>query len=120
MRKIAPAVILFVFAMLIWHAFFHPDALSFNIDGDQIDGPLGALLGVMFAGGGLLVGGGVMLFAGVLLAVLFAGVGIVLVAALAIVAALLSPLLLPLLIPLAIICWLAGRARKNRLKAQAP
>jgi hypothetical protein len=123
MKKIAAAVILFLFAALAWNLFVHPAGMMFNIDGEEIDGPLGALLGAMFAGGGLLVAGAVMVFVGLLLALVFAGVGIVVVAALALAAMVtalaLSPLMLPLLIPVGIVWLLMGRSRRNRTKAGA-
>jgi hypothetical protein len=61
----------------------------------------------------------IMLLVGAILAVVFAGVGIVLVGALGLGAAVLalaiSPLLLPLLLPLAVIWYLVGRSRKQRM-----
>jgi hypothetical protein len=123
MKKIAPYVILFLFAMLVWNVFFHGDT-TFNIDGEQIDGPLGALLGVLFAGGGMMVAAIVMVVVGAVLAVVFAGVGIILLTVLGggalLVAAAISPLLLPLLLPLAVIWFFVSRSRKNRaLREQA-
>jgi hypothetical protein len=123
MKKIAPYVILFLFAMLIWNVFVHNDGMSFNIDGEEFDGPFGALLGMLFAGGGILIAGLVMVVVGVVLAVVFAGVGVIVVgalgvAALAVVAAI-APLFLPLLL-LAGIWYLVSRSRKNRaLRAHA-
>jgi hypothetical protein len=124
MKKIAPYVILFLFALLVWNVFVHGDGMTFNIDGDEIDGPLGALLGMLFAGGGIMIAGLVMVVVGVVLAVVFAGVGIIVVGALAIAAlavvAAVSPLFLPLLLPLAVIWFFVSRSRKNRaLRAQA-
>jgi hypothetical protein len=97
MKKTAAVAILFLFALLLW-----------NIDGDQIDGPLGALLAAV-----------IMLMVGAILAVVFAGVGIMLIGGLGLGGLLLalavSPLLLPLLLPLALIWYLAGRSRKHRM-----
>jgi hypothetical protein len=124
MKKIAPYVILFLFAMLAWNLFIHRGGMTFNIDGDEIDGPPGALLAVLFAGGGTLIAGLVMLVVGAVLAVVFAGVGIILLGALGLaalaVAAAVSPLLLPLLLPLALIWFFVHRSRKARaLREQA-
>jgi hypothetical protein len=123
MKKIAPLVILFLFCMLAWNVFFHPHGMNIDIDGDTIDGPLGAVLAVLFTGGGLIIAGLVMLFVGALLAVVFAGVGVLLALALGIgalvLAAVISPLLLPILIPAAIIWFFVSRNRRNRVKAQA-
>jgi hypothetical protein len=93
--------------------------MSVNIDGDEFDGPLGALLSMLFAGGGTLLAVLVMAVVGVVLAVVFAGVGIILLGGLglgAVVLALaISPLLLPLLVPLAVIWYLCKRSSKNRM-----
>jgi hypothetical protein len=121
MKKIAPFVILVLFCLLVWNVFAHPFGMSFDIDGDHIDGPLGALFAVLFAGGGLIIAGLVLLFVGAVLAVVFAGVGVLLVFGLGVgalvLAAVVSPLLLPILIPAAIIWFFVTRARRNRMKA---
>ncbi len=121
MKKIAPVIILLLCLMLVWNVFADPFPMDFDIDGDVVDGPLGALIGLLFAGGGLIIGGLVVLLVGAVLAVVFAGVGLLLTFALAlafvVVAAALSPLLLPVLIPLAIIWFFMDRARRNRIKA---
>ena len=123
MKKIAPIVILFLFGLLAWNVFVHPSGMTFDIDGEEIDGPLGALLGLLFAGGGMLIAALVILFVGALLAVVFAGLGVMLALGLGLAAlvlvALISPLLLPLLIPAAIIWFFVSRSRRNRIKAQA-
>jgi hypothetical protein len=123
MKRIAPFVILFLFCLLLWNVFAHSPGMSFDIDGDVIDGPLGVLLGLLFAGGGLLIGGLVVLSVGAVLAVVFAGVGVLLAFGLAlaalVLAALISPLLLPILIPAAIIWFFMHRARRHRTRSQA-
>lgn len=124
MKNFAKIAILFLFALLLLDvAFDAADFMHFHIDGDEVDGPLGALLGVLFAGGGLVVAGVVMVVVGIVLAVVFAGVGVIVLgalgcAALAVVLAL-SPLLLPLLIPVAIVWYLVSRSRKERLAQPA-
>ena len=116
MKKFAPLLLLFLFVMVAWEAMAGPSGMSINIDGEQIDGPLG----VLFAGGGLLVAAVVMLFVAVLLAVLFAGLGVLavgaLVLAMLLVGVLVSPLLLPLAVVLALVWYLArdGRAQRNK------
>ena len=123
MKNFAKIALLFVFAVLLLDiASDAADFMHFNIDGDEVDGPLGALLAVIFAGGGLVIAGLVMLVVGVL-AVVFAGVGVIVVGALGCaalaVALALSPLLLPLLVPVAIVWYLVSRSRKERLPAAA-
>ena len=119
MKKSAAIVILFLFALLLWSAFADGGNMVVDIDGEHIDGPFGALVGMLFAGGGVLLAGAIVLMVGALLAVVFAGVGVVVVGALGFaavaVALAMSPLLLPLLLPLAVIGWLAGRSRRQRM-----
>ena len=121
MKKIAAIIILFLFAMLVWNVFTFGDSVV-NIDGEDIGGPLGALLATFFAGGGLLLAGVIMLFVGGVLAVVFAGVGILCIGGLAlgasVLALIVSPLLLPLLVPVAIVWWLVSRSRKHRVMQQ--
>jgi hypothetical protein len=119
MKKIAPFILLFLFAAVLWNVFADMHGMVFNIDGDEIDGPAGALLGLLFAGGGTLLAAGIMVLVGVVLAVVFAGVGILLLGGLMLaafcVALAVSPLLLPLLLPLALIWYLVSRARRPRV-----
>ena len=118
MKKTAAFVILFLFALLLWNVFVYSGDMSVNIDGDQVDGPLGALLAMLFAGGGTLLAVVIVLMVGAILAVVFAGVGIMLIGGLGLGALLLalavSPLLVPLLLPAAVIWYLASRSRKTR------
>jgi hypothetical protein len=119
MKKTAAFVIVFLFALLLWNVFFYSGDMTVNIDGDEVGGPFGALLAMLFAGGGTLIAVLAMLVVGAVLAVVFAGVGIILIGALGIGAAALalaiSPLLLPLLLPLALIWYMVKRSNKNRM-----
>jgi hypothetical protein len=113
MKKIA-----FLFALLVWDVYGDFGGMHVDIDGDEFDGPVGALLGLVFASGGVLLGVLVMAVVGVVLALVFVGVGIILVGALALaavaIAAAISPLLLPLLLPVAVIWYLVSRNRRAR------
>ena len=139
MKKFAPVAILLLFCLLAWNVFVHPFGMTFDIYGTDIhgtdmhgmdihgasfDNPLGAVLGALFAGGALFIATGALLLAAALLALVFAGVGVLLVCALSLgalaLAALVSPLLLPLLIPAAIVWLFVARARRHRRAAQAP
>jgi hypothetical protein len=119
MKKIAPFILLFLFAAICWNVFAGSHNIAFNIDGDEYDGPAGTLLGLLFAGGGTLLAAGIMMIVGVVLVVVFAGVGIVLFGALALalmcVGVAIAPLLLPLLLPIALIWYLVSRARRPRV-----
>jgi hypothetical protein len=121
MKRIAPVVILFLFAMIAWNMFSHSHGIDVDFDGDDFDGPVGAVFGLLFAGGGMLIGGLVALLVGAILAVVFAGVGVVLVGALALVAVLLcvalTPLMFPILVPLAILWWFMSRRNKAKTVA---
>ncbi len=118
MKKLLPYLILFILAMLIWDATFDPYHMSLHIDDEQLDGPLGALVSAMVAGGGIIIGLVALVFVAIVLAVVFAGVGIVVFAAVVLVAIIvalaLSPLMLPLLIPVAIIWYVASRNRSSQ------
>jgi hypothetical protein len=124
MKKIAPYIILVLCALILWDLLFTFGDASFHIDGDEIDGPLGAMLGILLGGGGVLIGLLVTVVVGAVLAVVFAGVGVVIIGALAIagvaVAAAIVPFLVPLLLPLAVIWYLVSRSRKNRVVRQQP
>lgn len=119
MKKTAAFVILFLFALLLWNVFFYSGDMTVNVDGDEIGGPLGALLAMLFAGGGTLLAGLIILVVGAVLAVVFAGVGIILIGGLGIgavaLALVVSPLLLPLLLPLAVIWFMVKRSNRNRM-----
>ena len=122
MKKIAPYIILVLCALILWDLLFTFSGASFHIDGDEVDGPIGAMLGILLGGGGVLIGLLVTVVVGAVLAVVFAGVGVVIIGALAIagvaVAAAVVPFLLPLLLPLALIWYLVSRSRKNRVVRQ--
>ncbi|KFI07894.1 hypothetical protein [Massilia sp. BSC265] len=121
MKTFAKIALLFVFAVLLLDiAFDAADFMRFHLDGEEFDGPLGALLGVLFAGGGIVIAAIVTVVVGVVLAVVFAGVGVIVLGALGCaavaVALALSPLLLPLLVPVAIVWYLVSRSRKAHVE----
>jgi len=119
MKKIAPFILLFLFAAIVWNVCATTNGMSFNIDGDEVSGPIGALFAVLFAGGGAVLAAFILVVVGVVLAVVFAGVGVILLGALLLaavcVALAVSPLLLPLLLPLALIWFLVSRSRRQRV-----
>jgi len=115
MKKYAPYVILFLFAAMLWNLFDWSGDMTFNLDGEQIDGPLGFMLATLFTGGGMLLAIFISVITVAVLAVVFAGVGVILIGSLAIGALVLalamSPLLLPLLIVVAIVWYAMRRPR---------
>ena len=121
MKKIIPLVLFPVLVLVlgaaIWHAVDAGTVFT-NWDGDEIDGPLGAVLGMLIGGGGLLIGATVLCCVALFLGFVMAGVGLLLVLLLSVLAlvaiAALTPMLLPLLIPLAIVWFVVTRIRNNR------
>jgi hypothetical protein len=119
-KKTLLAAFLLLLAACAWQSLLG-DGINVNIDGDEVGGPLGFLLGLMLAGGGLLLAALAIICAALFTGLLFAGVGIALVGALALAALLMaaavSPLLLPLLIPIALYWCFSARARQRRPRA---
>ena len=117
MKRIAPLIIILVLAMVAWEWLADWDSMHFHVNGDEIEGPVEALLGILFAGGGLLIGAVVVVFVGALVAVVFTGLGVMAVLGLAlaavIAAVVAAPLMLPLLLPVAIIWLLVSRSRRK-------
>jgi hypothetical protein len=119
MKKSATFVIVFLCALLLWNVFaWHGNV---NIDGDDFDGPFGALLATVFAGGGILLAGAIVMMVFGILAAVFAGVGLLCIGGLAlgalVLALVIAPFLLPLLVPVAIVWYLASRSRRQRIIA---
>ena len=125
MKKYAPYVILFLFAAMLWNLFDWSGDMTVNLDGDQIDGPLGFLLATLFTGGGMLLAVLISVITVAVLAVVFAGVGVILIGSLAIGALVLvlalamSPLLLPLVIVVALVWYAMRRPRPVTLDKAA-
>ncbi|MCG2585040.1 hypothetical protein [Massilia sp. TS11] len=121
MKKFAAAAVLIVLACVIWSAM--TGDMTVNIDGDEIGGPLGALIALCAGGAGIVIAGVVLVGVGLMLAFLFAGLGLLAMFGLAVgalaLAAALSPLLLPALIPAAIVYFIMRKNRKDKEVAAA-
>ncbi|WP_332856195.1 hypothetical protein [Duganella sp. S19_KUP01_CR8] len=119
-KKLVFAAFIILLAASAWQSVFG-DGMHVNIDGDEIDGPIGFLLGTLFAGGGLLIAAVAITCATVFVGVLFAGLGILMISGMVllavVVAAAVSPLLLPLLIPVGIYMIFRSRSRKQQQRA---
>ncbi len=115
-------VLLFFLAIAAWLAVDAND-LVVTVGDEDFDGPLGALLGTVIAGGVFAIVAVVLTFVAVMVGFLMAGVGVLVILALALAAlvtmAAVSPLLLPLLIPFAIY-WLVKRGKRKPAAAAAP
>lgn len=87
---------------------------SVSIGDEDFDGPLGALFGLVFGAGGMVIAAVAIVCAAVFVGLLFAGLGVLMVGGLALLAVVLvaaiSPFLLPLLL-LAGFWYLATRRR---------
>src|SRR5471030_421540 len=118
-KKILPVAVIALLAIAAWHAVDVGD-MSVDIDGDRLDGPLGTLAGLLFGGAGLVIAAVAITCAAVFVGVLFAGLGILMVLGLTLLAvvllAVIAPFTLPLLIPLGIVWLIAARAKRNRMK----
>jgi len=119
-KKLIFAVLIFLLAVAAWQSTVG-DGMHVNIDGDEIDGPLAAVLGLLFGGMGMVIAGVVLSCVAVFLCVLFAGLGVLMVSGIALGGAVLlacvSPLLLPLLIPFGLYWFFVVRVRKQRQRA---
>ena len=120
MKKLLAVTIIVLLCIAAFNSLDHSWGNDFymNVDGDEFDGPVGAVLSVLFAGGGLLIGAVVILCAAVFVGLLFAGLGMLLVLLLAAIAVALvcalSPLLLPLAIVVGIVWFFSRRSRALR------
>jgi hypothetical protein len=124
MKKVLLLSLVFVFVCMIaaWVSIDASD-LVVTIGDEDFDGPLGALFGTVLAGGVFAIVAVVLTFVAALVGVLMAGVGVLVVLALALAAlvtmAAVSPLLLPLLLPFAIY-WLVKRRHRKPAEPAAP
>jgi len=104
-KKTALILALLMVGFLIWMLLGPMQGVSVTINGNELTGPIGGLVGVW----GVMVAGVVLFCVAVLLVFVFVGVGLVVVGTLALVGLILAavalPFMLPLLIPLFIV-WL--------------
>ncbi|WBS03628.1 hypothetical protein OU994_04785 [Pseudoduganella sp. SL102] len=122
MKKLLAVTIVVLLFIAACNAFDSPWGHDFhvNVDGEEFDGPFGWVVGVLLAGGGLLIGAIVVVCVAILVGLLFAGLGVLVVFGLAAlgvaIAAALSPLLLPLAIVIGLV-WYFSRRDKRRAAA---
>ena len=113
-KKTALILALGMVAFLIWMLLGPMHGVRVTINGHELSGPIGGLVGVW----GVMVAGVVLFCVAVLLAFVFVGVGLVVVGALALVAVILAavalPFMLPLLIPLFILWLFCCMVRKSK------
>ncbi len=111
-RRLALILAVFMFVFLAWALFLGGDVVSITINGREITGPFGPLIGAW----SFILTLVILFCVAILLAFVFVGVGLILLGSFAlaglILAAIAFPFLLPLLIPLFIVwvfCSIACR-----------
>ncbi len=113
-KKTALILSLGLVAFLIWMLLGPMHGVGVTINGHELTGPIGGLVGVW----GVMVAGVVLFCVAVLLVFVFVGVGLVVVGALALVGVILAavalPFMLPLLIPLFIVWLFCCIVRKSK------
>ncbi|SFU71972.1 hypothetical protein [Pseudoduganella namucuonensis] len=117
MKKLLAFAIILLLAIAAFDAI-DPSDMIVHIGDEEFDGPLGALLGLVFGGVGMLIAAIALTCAAVFVGFLFAGLGILMVVGLAllalVLAAVVAPFMLPLLIPAAIVWFFVARNRRHR------
>ena len=120
MKKLVAFAIIAILAICVWNSVDTGD-MGVYIDDEHVHGPLGALLGLVFGGVGMVIAAIAITCAAIFVGFVFAGLGVLMVVGLALIgiilAAVIAPFMLPLLIPAAIIWFIVSRNRKHREKA---
>ena len=118
MKKLLAIALIALLAIAVWNSIDTSNMIV-HVGDEEFNGPLGALLGLVFGGMGLVIAAVVMVCVAVFLGFLFAGLGILMLTGLALLAvvllAVMSPLMLPLLIPAGIIWFFVARNRKHKV-----
>ena len=113
-RKLAIALAVLMLVIVGWALFAESNAVTIVINGQEVSGPLKGAIGI----GGLVVALIALVCAAILLAFVFAGIGVIvlgLVVLAGLVLAMLAfPFLLPVLIPLAIVWAFVALVRRSK------
>jgi len=113
-RKLALFLVVVILAYSAWVVFSAGHFPYVYINGWPIDGPMDAIAGLF----GFAISVLVLLFVAILLALIFTGVGLLVLGSLALVALILTavvfPFLIPLLIPLLIIWIICSILRRTK------
>jgi len=124
MKKFAFLAILVLFFLAVFNVAFdvHDFSDSHVMFGDEeIEGPLGWLIGLVAGGFGLLVAAAAMLFAGIVVALVFAGLGVMAVLGVALGAVVLKRIAITLveatLLLFGALLWRHRRARPSEAPA---
>jgi hypothetical protein len=123
MKKLLAVTVIALLAIAAFNSIDGHDMVV-HWDGEEMDGPLEWLFGMLFAGGGLVIAAIAITCAAVFVGFLFAGLGILMVVGLGllglVLAAAIAPFLLPLLIPLGIWWFIRKRNKREALLVKEP
>jgi len=118
-RKLALFLAILMIVFLVWSLLGVTTNVSVNINGREITGPLGTAVGLW----GIILTAVILFCVAILLAFVFAGVGLVIVGCLALVGIILVavslPFLLPLIIPLFIVLIFCAIFRRGKATQKA-
>jgi len=110
-RKLAIVLAISMLALVVWGLFFENNATTIVINGQQVTGPLKGAIGA----GGMVVALIGLFCVAILSVFVFAGLGIIILGGLILFGVILAgfafPFLLPLLIPLAVVWGFVALAR---------
>jgi hypothetical protein len=102
-KKLAIALAILMLALVVWGLFFENNATTIVINGQQVTGPLKGAIGA----GGMVVALIALFCVATLSVFVFAGIGLIVLGGLILFGVILAgfafPFLLPLLIPLAVV-----------------
>jgi len=110
-RKLAIVLAISMLALVVWGLFFENNATTIVINGEQVTGPLKGAIGA----GGMVVALIGLFCVAILSVFVFAGLGVIILGGLILFGVILAgfafPFLLPLLIPLAVVWGFVALAR---------
>jgi len=112
-KKSAIVLVVLMLAIVAWGLFLERNAVTLIINGEQVTGPLKGAIGAA----GLVVALIALFCAAILLAFVFAGIGVFVLGCFVFIGVILAllafPFLLPLLIPLAILWMFVAISRRD-------
>lgn len=113
-RRLALILAILMVAILAWALIAGAGGISVTVDGQQIGGPLGLAISAW----GLLLAAVILFCVAILLAFVFAGVGLIVLGCFVLVGLILAavafPFLLPVLIPLFLVWLFCSIARRTK------
>jgi hypothetical protein len=113
-RTLAIALALLMLVIVGWALFAGSNAVTIVVNGQEVAGPLKGAIGI----GGLVVALIALVCAAILLAFVFAGIGVIVLGLVVLAGLLLAllafPFLLPVLVPLAIVWAFVALARRPK------